>query len=163
MIPTTPKPDPAADLALARVIAAPPERVWAAWTQPDLVKRWFTPKPWETAHCEIDLRPGGIFRTVLRGPDGPEVDNTGCWLEVVPNRRLVWTVALLPGFRPNGSLPHGLSFTAVITFEPEGAGTRYTVTAMHPGAEAAKRHADMGFHEGWGAALEQLVELVSKG
>jgi uncharacterized protein YndB with AHSA1/START domain len=150
------------DLVLTRVIDAPPERVFAAWTQPDLVKRWFTPKPWETAHCEIDLRPGGIFRTVLRGPDGPDVDNTACWLEVVPNRRLVWTVTLLPGFRPNGNLPHGLSLTAVITFEPEGAGTRYTVTAMHPSAEAAKRHADMGFQEGWGAALEQLVELVSK-
>jgi len=159
---TTPRTEPASDLVLTRVIAVPPEKVRAASTQPELVKRWFTPRPWETAHCEIDLRPGGIFRTVLRGPDGPEVDNTGCWLEVVPNRRLVWTVALLPGFRPNGNLPHGLDFTAVITFEPEGAGTRSTVTAMHPDAAGAQRHDEMGFHDGWGAALEQLVDLVSK-
>jgi uncharacterized protein YndB with AHSA1/START domain len=159
----TVKPDAAADLTLTRDIAVPPEKVWAAWTRPELVKRWFTPRPWETAHCEIDLRPGGIFRTVLRGPDGPELDNTGCWLEVVPNRRLVWTVALLPGYRPNADLPHGLSFTAVITFEPLGAGTRYAVTAMHPSAEAARRHADMGFHQGWGAALDQLVELLARG
>lgn len=152
-----------ADLTLTRDLAAPPSKVFAAWTTPELVKRWFTPRPWETAHCEIDLRPGGVFRTVLRGPDGPEVDNTGCWLEVVPDRRLVWTVALLPGYRPNAAGPHGLSFTAVLTFEPLGTGTRYTVTAMHPSAEAARRHADMGFHEGWGAALDQLVELLEGG
>lgn len=158
-----PVPDPARDLVLTRTLPVAPAKVFAAWTTPALVKRWFTPRPWETAHCEIDLRPGGIFRTVLRGPDGPEVDNTGCWLEVVPDRRLVWTVALGPGWRPNASGPHGLTFTAVITFEPEGAGTRYTVTCMHPSAEAAKRHADMGFHQGWGAALEQLVELLAKG
>ena len=80
---------------------------------------------------------------------------------MVPNERLVWTVALLPGFRPAASGLHGLSFTAVVSLEPRGGGTRYTVTAMHPSAEAARRHADMGFHAGWGAALEQLVALVT--
>ena len=67
---TAAQPDPALDLVLERVIDVPPERVWAAWTQPELVKKWFTPVPWQTADCQIDLRPGGIFRTVLEGPDG---------------------------------------------------------------------------------------------
>ena len=93
-------PDPKLDLVLERVVEVPPELVWAAWTQPEHLKVWFTPAPWRTTHCEIDLRPGGIFRTVMEGPAGERFDGTGCYLEVVPNRRLVWTSVLLPHWRP---------------------------------------------------------------
>ena len=57
---------------------------------------WFAPKPWTVSDCEMDLRPGGIFRFVLRSPEGEEFPNVGCYLEIVPNERLVWTDALLP-------------------------------------------------------------------
>ena len=56
--------------------------------------QWFTPKPWETVHAEVDLRPGGKFHTVMRSPEGQEFPNTGCVLEVVPDRKFVWTGAL---------------------------------------------------------------------
>ena len=92
--------DPELDLELVRETDVAPELVWRAWTEPELLTQWFTPKPWETPVAEVDLRPGGKFRTVMRGPDGEENDNTGCYLEVVPNERLVWTGALGPGFRP---------------------------------------------------------------
>jgi uncharacterized protein YndB with AHSA1/START domain len=91
---------PELDLTLVRTVDVPPSFVWDAWTQPELLKRWFCPLPWQTVEAEIDLRPGGIFRTVMRGPDGTEFPNTGCFLEVVPARRLVWTGALGPDFRP---------------------------------------------------------------
>ena len=95
--------DPRRDLLLERVVDVPPELVWAAWTVPDHVKKWFTPAPWKTVECEIDLRPGGIYRTVMRSPEGQDINNVGCILEIVPNRKLVWTVALQPGYRPSGS------------------------------------------------------------
>ena len=87
------KTDPRLDLVLERVVEVPPELVWKAWTEPEHLKRWFTPLPWTTVECEIDLRPGGIFRTVMRSPEGQDHPNMGCYLEVVPNRRLVWTDA----------------------------------------------------------------------
>src|SRR5688572_24596125 len=93
-------PDPRLDLVLERVVAVPPEKVWAAWTRPEHVVKWFTPRPWSTVDCEIDLRPGGIFRTVMRSPEGEDHENVGCFLEVVENRRLIWTDALGPGWRP---------------------------------------------------------------
>lgn len=92
--------DPRLDLVLERVVDVPPDRVWAAWTQPKHLKEWFCPKPWQTVECEVDLRPGGIFSTVVQSPEGQRFPNVGCYLEVIPNRKLVWTDALLPGFRP---------------------------------------------------------------
>lgn len=153
--------NPDLDLELVREVDVPPELVWKAWTTPDLLTKWFAPKPFETPQCEIDLRPGGIFRTVMRSPDGDEFDNAGCYLDVVPNERLVWTSALGPGYRPQAG---PMSFTAILELQPTGnGGTKYRAIAMHQTPEDAKQHADMGFVEGWGAALDQLVELVKQG
>jgi uncharacterized protein YndB with AHSA1/START domain len=153
--------DPELDLELTRETDVAPELVWRAWTEPELLVQWFTPKPWETPVAEVDLRPGGKFRTVMRGPDGEENDNQGCYLEVVPNERLVWTAALAPGFRPQ---PGPLPFTAIIELErtPSG-GTKYRAIAMHQDPEGRKVHDEMGFHDGWGAVFDQLVELMQTG
>jgi len=70
--------DPELDLKFERIVDLPPERIWAGWTEPELLKRWFCPLPWKTVDCEINLMPGGIFRTVMQGPDGEEVTNIGC-------------------------------------------------------------------------------------
>lgn len=148
------KPDPKLDLVLERVIDVPRELVWRAWTEPEHLSKWFTPAPWTVAECEIDLRPGGIFRTVMRSPEGQEFPSSGCYLEVVPNEKLVWTAALLPGYRPQVS---EMPFTAIIAIEPHGGGTRYTATALHQDESGRKRHEEMGFHQGWGAALDQLI------
>jgi uncharacterized protein YndB with AHSA1/START domain len=158
--------DPALDLLLERVIDVPRELVWKAWTQPEHLKAWFTPAPWSTTECELDLRPGGLFRTVMRSPEGEEFDNVGCYLEVIKNERLTWTNALQPGFRPSGPADAGsaecahLLFTAVLSLEDHGTGTRYTALAMHPTPAARDEHEAMGFHEGWGKALDQLVEAM---
>jgi uncharacterized protein YndB with AHSA1/START domain len=99
--PTYYTPNPTLDLILERVVPVSPDRVWRAWTDPEQLKQWFCPRPWRTTHCQIDLRPGGLFRTVMQSPEGQDMEpNTGCYLEVVPNERLVWTGALEPGFRP---------------------------------------------------------------
>lgn len=149
-------PDAKLDLMLERVIDLTPEKVWAAWTTPNLVMQWFSPRPWETIACEIDLRPGGHFRTVMRSPEGQEFPNTGCYLEVVKNEKLVWTDALQPGFRPNT----GGFMTAMILLEPHPKGCRYRAIALHKDEEGQRQHAEMGFETGWGMALDQMVELM---
>ena len=156
---TTPEIDKveAHDLVLERVVDVPRRKIWRAWTEPALLMRWFTPAPWNTIECEIDLRPGGIFRTVMRGPDGTEHDGAGCYLEIDRERRLVWTSALGPGFRPQPA--DGFAFTGIITLEDVEGGTGYTARAVHGSPEDARAHADMGFEAGWGAALDQLVSL----
>ncbi len=153
--------DPKTDLVLERVVDVAPELVWKAWTMPEYLKQWFTPAPWKTVGCEIDLKPGGKFHTVMESPEGQQFPNTGCYLEVVPNRRLTWTGALLPGFRPANHGPDvPFVFTAIIEIEPHGAGTKYTATALHSTEEGRSKHEAMGFHHGWGAALDQLVALA---
>lgn len=148
--------DPKLDLVLERVVDVPPALVWEAWTKPEHLRHWFTPKPWTVAHCEVDLRPGGTFRTVMRSPDGEEHDVAGCYLEIVPQQRLIWTDALLPGYRPSAN-PF---FTAIVELEARGKGTRYTATAIHRDEDGRKKHEEMGFHQGWGTVLDQLVEYA---
>ena len=151
------------DLILERIVDVPQERVWEAWTTPAILMKWFTPAPWQTVACEIDLHPGGKFFTVMRSPEGQEFPGSGCFLEVVENQRLAWTNALGPGYRPAKPLEdtsHDLIFTAVITLEAHGNGTKYTALVIHGDPDTCKRHEAMGFHNGWGAALDQLVALV---
>jgi uncharacterized protein YndB with AHSA1/START domain len=150
------QPDPKLDLVLERVVEVPPQLVWRAWTEPALILQWFTPKPWTTVDCELDLRPGGLFRSVMRSPEGKDHENIGCFLEIVENRRLVWTDALGPGYRPRD----GGFMTAFVTMEPSGRGTRYVARAVHKSEKDRKTHEDMGFHTGWGTALDQLVALT---
>jgi len=153
---TAPKPripDPELDLVLTRVVDAPLPLLWKAWTKPEHLVKWFTPAPWSTVEAEIDLRPGGIFRTVMRSPEGTLHPNVGCYLEVVPQERLVFTDALLPGYRP-AEKPF---MTAIVTFEAHGSGTRYTATALHHDPATRAQHEEMGFHQGWATALDQLV------
>jgi uncharacterized protein YndB with AHSA1/START domain len=153
--------DPVLDLRLERVVPVEAAALWRGWTEPARLVQWFTPAPWVTTEAEVDLRPGGTFRTVMRGPDGETGETAaGCVLEVVPQRRFVWTSSLGPGFRPVERVEGALPLTAVIEFEPVDGGTRYRATARHGSEADARLHAEMGFAVGWGAAFDQLVALV---
>ena len=163
------QPDSKLDLGFTRIVDVPRSLVWRAWTEPELLKPWFCPLPWKTIDCEIDLRPGGIFRTTMQSPEGQEFPNSGCYLEIVPQTKLVWTNALLPGFRPSlptatcGSDDANFMFTAMIELADHASGTRYSATVIHADEAGCKKHAAMGFEDGWGTALDQLVALVKKG
>lgn len=161
--------NPTLDLRFERIVDVPRALVWRAWTEPALLKQWFCPLPWKTIDAEIDLRPGGIFRTTMQSPEGQEFPGTGCYLEVVPNEKLIWTNALLPGYRPSfipekcGTDDVGFMFTGVISLADHAGGTKYTATVIHADEAGRKKHAAMGFEAGWGTALDQLVALVKKG
>jgi uncharacterized protein YndB with AHSA1/START domain len=160
------QPDPQLDLVFERIIDIPRELVWTAWTTPEHLKQWFTPAPWKTVDCEIDLRPGGIFRTVMLSPEEQEFPNLGCYLEIIPNEKLVWTNALQPGFRPSkvelDKDSGAFTFTATISLEPHENGTKYQAIVIHGDKEDCKKHNEMGFHTGWGVALDQLLEYMRK-
>lgn len=156
------QPNAELDLILERIVEIPKERIWQAWTTPELVVQWFTPAPWQTIACEIDLRPGGKFYTLLRSPEGQDFPNTGCFLDIIENEKLVWTNALLPGFRPANKDPQGFQFTAMVELESHPKGTKYTATVIHSDEEGCQQHSKMGFHEGWGIALDQLITTVKK-
>jgi uncharacterized protein YndB with AHSA1/START domain len=144
------------ELALTRLIAAPRHALWRCWTEPDLIKKWFTPRPWTTPVVEVDVRPGGASYMIFRGPDGEEFPNRGVYLEAVPDERLVFTDAYTAGWVPSAK-PF---MTGIITFADEGGATRYTATARHWTAEDRAKHEDMGFHQGWGKATDQLEDLA---
>jgi len=147
------------DLVLTRFIAAAPETVYRAWSEPELLKQWFAPAPFTTPVAELDVRPGGANLIVMRGPDGTEMPNHGVYLEVVPNRRIVFTDA----FRGAGWEPADKPFmTVVLTFEPAGEGTRYTARVRHWTTADRERHEQMGFHQGWPICADQLAALAQR-
>lgn len=157
---TSRKFDPRTDLLLERTIEVAPELVWRAWTEPQLLMQWWTPRPWKTVACDIDLQPGGIFHTVMQSPEGEKYPYTGCYLEIAKHRRLVWTFLLGPGYRP-AVWDHPVPvFSAVLDLAPDGDGTRYSAMAMHLDQKGRDTHAEMGFAEGWGTCADQMVALV---
>ena len=145
------------ELVLTRTIAAPPERVFQVWTTQ--LPQWWGPHGMTTPFCEMDLRPGGVFRTVMRAPDGTEYPTKGVFLEVVPPERIVFTDAYDAGWEPS---PDAF-FTAITTFEAlSGGRTNYTARALHWTVANRDRHEQLGFHQGWGESLDRLVALVTK-
>lgn len=145
------------DLVLTRVLKAPRAAVWRCWTDPALMVKWFTPPPWKTVHAETDLRAGGASLIVMQGPDGTQMPNRGVYLEVVPERRLVFTDAYVSAWEPSGK-PF---MTGILTFEDAEGGTLYTAVVRHWSEEDRAAHEAMGFHEGWGIATSQLEALAS--
>ena len=153
------------DLVLERTLDAPVDLVWRAYTDPEHLRRWFAPKPYEISEIELDLKPGGIFRIRMTGPDGFDTGHgtPGCVLEVIEGKKLVWTSALGPGYRPNegGEGCESFPMTAVITFADAGNGkTAYKAVALHKDQADKETHEKMGFQDGWGTTAGQLEELA---
>jgi uncharacterized protein YndB with AHSA1/START domain len=152
---TTPAPTDL-ELVLTRDVDAPVEKLFRAWTDPELLKQWFAPKPFTITKIDSDVRPGGKSLVVMQSPDGEEYPNAGLYLEVVPNQKIVFTDAFTEGWVPAKPF-----MVATVTFEDLGGGkTRYTAKARHWTLEDKQTHEQMGFHEGWGQCLDQLVDLT---
>ncbi len=147
-------------LTISRYINAAPAIVWKAWATPEHLEKWWIPAPIECKVVKLDMRPGGGFETLMREGTGdfqPHVE--GSFLEIVPERRLVFTTVLTEGWQP---FEPWLAITAIITFEAEGRGTRYAARVLHKNEADSRKHAEMGFDEGWGLAIDQLAAYVAQ-
>jgi len=149
-------PASARELVITRIIYAPRERLFKIWTTQ--LPLWWGPHGMTTTVCEMDLRPGGAFRTVMRAPDGTEYPTKGVFLEVAEPERIVFTDAYEAGWE----LSPDIFFTAITTFEPlPGGKTKYTARALHWTEANREKHEAMGFYQGWGESIDRLVVLAT--
>ena len=150
--------DPKTDLSFTRILPVPRALVWECWTKPDHIPHFFVPKPHKVTHCALDVRTGGKFNTSFE-VDGNVMENNGVYLEVIDGKRLVFSDTYTEGWKP---APEPF-MTAILDLEdtPDG-GTKYTATARHRSPEARKSHEEMGFYDGWGTVVDQLVEYIQK-
>ncbi|NBA97925.1 SRPBCC family protein [Pseudomonas sp. R5(2019)] len=146
------------ELSLSRLIDAPRTKVFRAWTEPHWLAQWWGPHGMTTAVCEMELWVGGLFRTVMRGPDGSEFPSQGVFLDIVAPERIVFTDAFGPGWVPSAKA----FMTAIITLDNIHDRTLYTARALHWSAADRMAHEEMGFHRGWGESLDRLVDLVTR-
>lgn len=154
--------NPELDLIFERTTQLSPKQIWDGWTNPETLKKWFCPVPWKVTDCRIDLRPGGEFYTVMEGPIGEKAVNHGCYLEVVDQRRLIWTGLMTKGFRPQAVPPGGFHFVGQILIATAGKSTNYRAIVSHSDPASRLQHEKMGFQEGWGKAFDQLIALFTK-
>lgn len=158
--------DPELDLVIELIINVPAHLIWRAWTTPHHLKEWFCPKPWQVTQCYIDLRQGGLFKTIMEGPSGEKHDNSGCYLEIVENQKLVWTDALEENYRPTGQKSNCFegSFTGVLLLEDLGnERTKYTAIAKHGSVKDREAHEKLGFKEGWTIVANQMIDYIKAG
>jgi uncharacterized protein YndB with AHSA1/START domain len=150
------------ELKLERTLNAPRSLVWRCWTEPQHLMPWFTPEPWKTVDCRIDLRVGGEFFNQMQSPEGEKFPNHGVYLEIVPQQKLIWTNAYRTGWLPNPDASPMLVSVA-LEFGDAGEGkTLYKATAHHWTEAAVKQHEEMGFYDGWNKATDQLVAHAQK-
>jgi uncharacterized protein YndB with AHSA1/START domain len=149
---TARKTNPELDLVLSRVVDVPPERVWRAWTEPELLKQWFCPKPWMTTECEIDLRPGGKWHFVWRQTDGAEMEMHGEYREISPPERLVSTESW------GGDWPETLN--TILLTEDDGR-TTITVTVLYPSMGARDAALETGIKHGMNLSFDRLAAYLA--
>ena len=144
------------ELVLTRVLDAPRELVFKAWTDPKRVAQWWGPQGFTNPVCELDARPGGAIRIHMRGPDGTVYPMTGVYREVVEPERLVFTSAALD------EKGHPLfEVLTTVTFAEQGGKTKQILRArvIKSTAQAAPYLA--GMEAGWTQSLERLSAFVA--
>lgn len=146
------------ELVISRILDAPRLLVWQAWIDPQRVAQWWGPHGMTTPVCQIDLRPGGIFRTVMRDPNGVEYPNTLVFLEIRERHWLVFTDAFVEDWTPS---EHAF-MTVKVTFEDLDGKTVCTAQALHWSAADRAAHEQMGFHQGWGESFERFAAVVTQ-
>jgi uncharacterized protein YndB with AHSA1/START domain len=148
-------------LVTVRVFDAPRELVYRAWTDPKQLAKWFPPEGFTAPRCEVEPRPGGVFRVDMQAPDGPPFNGQvfpgpGVVREVVPNERLVFVMT--PEIEPGRSMPTVLMS---VRFEDVGTKTRLTIEQTLPTVAEFETMAKQGMREGLNESLGKLAGVLS--
>ncbi|HEY1860699.1 MAG TPA: SRPBCC family protein [Gemmataceae bacterium] len=142
------------EIALTRVFHAPRSLVWDAFTKPELLKRWFGPRGWSMVVCEVDLKVGGGFRFVLRGPDGRDFGMRGVYREIVPPDRSVHMESF-------DDYPGESQVTGV--FVEQDGKTTLTATILYASKEVRDAVIQSGMEHGAAESYDKLAELLASG
>lgn len=143
------------EIVMTRVFDAPRRMVFEALTKPELLKRWFFGPPgWTLAVCEIDLKVGGAYRYVWRGPDGAEMGMGGFYREIVPPERLVATEKFEQAWYP------GEAVGTIVLVEQSGQ-TTLTQTVLYDSREIRDAVLKTPMEQGVGAGYDRLAELLA--
>jgi len=145
------------ELTITRVIAAPRSLVFAAWTDPQHLAQWWGPRGFTNPVCEVDARPGGALRIVMRGPDGAEYPMRGIFREVVAPERLVFTN--IPVDQDDKPLMDGLT---TVTFADQGGKTLLTLHTHAVGLAPIAARMLEGMEAGWTQSIDRLEAFVAK-
>lgn len=140
------------EIVMTRVFDAPRQLVYDAFTKPELLKRWFGPRGWRMEVCEVDLRVGGGFRFVLRGPDGSNFGMRGVYREIMPPERSVHMESF-------DDFPGESQVTAV--FVEEGGRTTLTATVLYASQEVRDAVIKSGMEHGAAESYDRLAELLA--
>ena len=143
------------EVTLTRVLDAPRNLVWGAWTEPEQLAKWWGPDQFSNPVCEIDARPGGRWLIHMKAPDGTVYPMTGTFTEVTKPERLV--------FKAFAEALDGTKYLESVTeviFEEQGARTKLTVKAKARGLHPAAPQMLAGMDAGWSQSLERLAALV---
>lgn len=140
------------EIVLTRVFDAARHLVWDAFTRPELLKRWFGPRGWSLVVCEVDLRVGGAFRFVLRGPDGTDMGMRGVYREIEPPHRSVHTESF-------DDYPGESTVTTILT-EQDGK-TTLTATVLYPSQEIRDAVIQSGMEHGAAETYDKLAEMLT--
>ncbi len=135
----------AGEMILTRVFDAPRELMWKLWTEREHIGKWWGPKGFTLPGCEMDFRPGGAYRFVMRGPDGQDNPFHGVYREIVRPERIVFTAIL-------DNLP-GHELVTTVTFAEDGGKTKLTVRQTTPPGMPGR-----GQNQGWSETLERLAD-----
>jgi uncharacterized protein YndB with AHSA1/START domain len=159
------------EFVISRIVDAPRALVWKAWTEPARLKLWWGPRNFTNPVCEIDVRPGGAHRLVMRSPEGIDYPIKGFYREVVKPERLVmtmdpsehpaaWHDLINPNRAPGDRNPAG-ELLQTVTFDDLGARTRITVRTRFDSAAIREAMLKMGMTEGWSQSLDRLAASVT--
>lgn len=143
------------EVVITRVFDSPARLLFAAFSKPEHLMRWFGPGEYPLSLCEVDFRVGGRFRFAMTGPSGvQEPPFGGAYREIVPNRKIVFD---------NGFLAEGAGRMVVtVTFEEAGDRTTMKVRTVFDSAESYDFHVNQGFAQGFGIALDQLAAHLAQ-
>ena len=161
-----------APFVISRVFDAPRDRVWAAWTEVEHVKRWWGPRGFTVVHCTLDLRPDGKGLYCLRGPDGKDMWGRFVYREIRKPERLVWINSFSD--KDGGLTTHPMNpdwpreMLTTVSFEAQGTKTRVTIEwiPVDGSSEVERKTFDGGrqsMNMGWTGTLDQLTGYLEKG
>ena len=159
-----------ADFTISRVFDAPRDLVFKCWTDAGHLARWWGPKGFTNPVCEMDVRPGGAFRIVMRGPDGTDNPMKGIFREIVPPEKIVksddlseesdaWFDLVIPD-RPKGERKPWIDLLTTISFDDLGGKTKVTVHMQFDTTAMRDNFVRVGMEEGWNGSFDKLDDLL---